>query len=515
MKYVSRTGLPRRLASLLVLSSYLLSCTSWRSQTGTPGEVLAEQPSSIRVTLASGENFLLRQPRIENDSLIGRAVRSGNPTLDRRAIPVDSVASIAVERISGAKTALLVAGAGLTILVIVAIIAASSQPDVIPSDHPTTSCPLVYSWDGTQWRLDSGTFGGAIMPIFARSDVDNLTYATAQGGRLRLRMANELNETDYVDALSVLAVDHDPGVTVAPSAEGTIHTLGPLQTPRSAVDYRGHDALDRVRTADGWSWESRPSGRDTTRAADVRDGLNLVFAKPRGATRARLVVDGSNTPWAAYMIQEFVRAHGRGTQAWYDSVNANPTMARQLGSMMAREGFLDVQVRVGGRWEHRDFVWEAGPEVSKRQVVSLDLSGIEGNAVEIRLESAPMFWLVDHVALDFSEQLQIRPQELQAESAVDHKGRDVRTALRSADRTYHVLATGDQTDLSFRVPPVPNGMKRSYLLRSTGWYKITAPEVKEPDIALLSEVKNRPHGASRVAVARFNDALRVLNEAPK
>ena len=36
----------------------------------------------------------------------------------------------------------------------------------------------------------------------------------------------------------------------------------------------------------------------------------------------------------------------RGTQAWYDSVAAYPAMARQLGAMMAREGFLDVQVRV-------------------------------------------------------------------------------------------------------------------------------------------------------------------------
>ena len=505
------TGLWRRLASLVFLSSYLLSCTSWRPANGSPGHVLQERkPTVVRVTVAGGGGFVLFEPRLQNDSLIGKL--TANRPDDRRAIPVDSIVGIEVQQLSKTKTTLALVGAGLTILVIAA---ALSAPDPVPQEHPSVSCPMVYSWDGKEWRLDSGTFGGAIMPIFARTDVDNLIYATAQEDQLRLRMANELNETDYVDAVSVLIVDHNPSVTVAPSADGTIHTLGPLQPPRSAVDFRGHPAMDRVRAVDGWSWESRPSGRDTSNVGDVRDGLNIVFAKPRGATRARLVVDGSNTPWASHMMQELVRAHGRTTQAWYDAVNGSPVMAQKLAAMMAREGFLDVQLRVDGRWEHRDFVWEAGPEVMKRQVVSLDLSGIDGDVVEIRLESAPMFWLIDNVGLDFSDQLETRSQELQLERAVDQDGRDVRDRLQSLDRTYHVLETGDRTDLSFKVPTLPAGMKRSYLLRSTGWYHITAPQVKEPDLALLDEVKNRPRGASRVSVARFNDALRALNAPAK
>lgn len=63
----------------------------------------------------------------------------------------------------------------------------------------TYSCPLVYSWDGQRWRLDSGTFGGAIMPALARTEVDNLLHAVPVGDSLRLRITNELNETDHLD----------------------------------------------------------------------------------------------------------------------------------------------------------------------------------------------------------------------------------------------------------------------------------------------------------------------------
>jgi hypothetical protein len=53
--------------------------------------------------------------------------------------------------------------------------------------HFSTSGPLVYSWDGRRWRLDSGTFGGAIMSASTRTDVDNLLYATAVNDTLPLR----------------------------------------------------------------------------------------------------------------------------------------------------------------------------------------------------------------------------------------------------------------------------------------------------------------------------------------
>jgi hypothetical protein len=328
-------------------------------------------------------------------------------------------------------------------------------------------------------------------------------------------MANEQAETDYVDAVSVLAVDHAADVTVAPSSDGAVHALGALQLPFRAVDYRGHDALARVRAADGWSWESRPSRRDTTRAEDLRDGVVLAFARPRGATTARLVVDGTNTPWAALMVTRFVAAHGRATQAWYDSLATDPRMARALGAMIAREGFLDVQVRGAGGWVHQEFMREAGPEVSKRQVVTLDLKDVEGDTVEIRLESAPMFWLVDHVALDFTPARAVQATELHAARATDARARDLRPTLRTADRGYQVLETGDVIELAFRVPPVPVGLRRSDLLRSTGWYRIHSPDTAEPDIALLREVMERPRGAARVSVARFNEAMQALDAAAR
>jgi hypothetical protein len=373
----------------------------------------------------------------------------------------------------------------------------------------------VYSWDGTRWRLDSGTFGGAIVQALERTDLDNLEFATATGGALLLKVANELQETDYIDALSVLAVDHAIGVTVAPDPQGEIHTLGPLTEPIEAVDFRGRDALARIRTVDGWYWESSPARRDTAVVADLRDGLELAFVRPQLARHAHLVLDGNNSPWAARLLTEFVRAHGSAAQAWYDSLNARPEHAAAVGARLASEGFLAASVWADNRWVPQGLFWEAGPEVIKRQVLDLDLSMMRGDTVRVRLESVPLFWLIDHVALDFTADQPVTIQELSLARAENNEGNGVREPLASIDQRYLVMETGDWAELEFRVSEIPGGMARSYMLRSTGWYRVRVPEAGAPDAVTLHRIAHEPLGMSRLAVARMNEGLAAMERAAR
>jgi hypothetical protein len=245
-----------RLAVGLML--VLAGCTTWKTQSAPPAEVIARNNGDhVRVTRFDGSILELTKAAVSGDSLFGH-VTGAKDSLSRTTIPLADVQSVAVRRISPGKTALLLAGFGVTAILVGAAAQGDDSPPPPPQDPdypPVVSCPLVYSWTGGDWRLDSGTFGGAIAPALARTDVDNLIHATAEGGTLRLRLANELNETDYVDGLSVLVVDHAPGYTVAPDGSGQIHALGTLIPPASARDFRGADALERVSRVDGWGWE--------------------------------------------------------------------------------------------------------------------------------------------------------------------------------------------------------------------------------------------------------------------
>lgn len=502
----------------------LSGCMTWRRSSVQTGDLLPRhQQRVVRATLHDGRRLVLNYPFIRGDSLGGTEGAATEPVL----VALHDVEYVEVSQVAVGRTVLLAAAIGATaVLVASAINTGTSSTPAAPSQPSSgsgcgiygcgpMSCPLVYSWDGRHWRLDSGTFGGAIIEALQRTDLDNLDFATAQDGILRLRVTNELAETDYLDALSVLAVDHDASVTVAPDPSGGIHTIGPLVPPVSARDFRGADALPRVRDADGWSWESSVSGRDPARAADLRDGLELAFVRPRGATRAHLVLDGNSTAWATHMLSEFVRAHGRATQAWYDSMNARPAVAQRLQARLAREAFLAVAVRTAAGWTDQGMFWEAGPEVVKRQVLDLDLAGVTADTVVVRLQSAPSFWTIDRVALDFTADREVTVHELPLVAARDRDGRDIAPLIGSIDHRYYVARTGDAAEASFRLPPLAGGRTRSYLLRSTGWYRVDTPETGEPDLASLSALARDSLGVGRASVARLQQQLLELAEAAR
>ena len=510
-----------RPVAVLLAALTLGGCMTWRPATTPVRALLAERGETVvRVRRHGGERLVVTAPRILGDTLFGGLVSPSDPV----AIPLADIEAVEVQRVSAGLTVLALAAAGATAVVVATAISEGMKEEPpTPTPPPyngsggcvgqgcwTFSCPLVYSWDGATWRLSSGTFGGAITRGLQRTDVDNLEYATPQEGVLRLRVANELAETDYLDALAVLAVDADSGFTVSPDPAGGLHALGALASPVSARDFRGGDALARVRDADGWSWESGVSGRDTARAEDLRDGLVLTFVRPHGAARAHLVLDANSSSWSALLLGEFVSAHGAATQAWYDSLDTRPAMARATGARLAREAFLSAAVRTARGWSPQGIFWEAGPEIVKRQVLDLDLSGVAGDTVEVRLESAPSFWLVDRVSMDFTADRALAVRELPLLSARDATGRDVAPLIAAADDRYFVLERGDNAEIRLLVPERPAGASRTFILRTTGWYRIDTSHAGAPDVAGLDALGRDPLAISRASVARLNAALERL-----
>ncbi len=500
-----------RFVAYVLLLAFASSCMGpWRVQSGDARSIVeAKRPNKIRVYRSGGSGVELENPTIVGDSLVGMSTQP-RPSV-RVAMPLDQIRAVETRGIDGGKTTALVLGVGA----LVAVIAMATAPEPRRSCtrgefSGSCSCPFVYSWDGETWRLDSGTFGGAITRAAARTDVDNLVYATPTDRVLRLKLANEQAETDHVDALSVLAVDHDPTVTVAPDGAGKLYSIGRLNAPTRAVDYKGRDVLTRIAAPDDVHWESVVTGRDSSRTADVRDGIELTFARPNDAQEARLVIDGRDAGWTAMMLAEWVSAHGSATPAWYDSLDTQPRMFQEFSEIMAHTGFLGVWVQVGDRWEQQGYIWGASPKVAKRQVFSVDLSRVVGETIRVRLESAPSFWLVDHVAIDYSDQRALDVRELHANRATDHTGRDVRAVLGAIDGAEYVMETGDYAELEFDVPTVPAGKIRSYVLRSTGWYRIHTPNSGPPQIGLLDQLVSDRNAASRAAVGRMNEMLQFL-----
>jgi hypothetical protein len=528
----------RPVATLCAALTLVQGCSSWRREPAGIRAVAAANPRALRIRTRDGRRIELYGPRIMNDTLTGL---NGADRNHEARIPLDDILGVETSHFNAVGTVAMLAGTTAVVAVVVSLVRDAIKPTGggaggglgsggsggsggggggggIGGFGGQFSCPTVYSWDGTRWRIDSGTFGGAITEGLQRTDVDNLEFATPQDGILHLRLTNELPETDHVDALAVIAVDHDSGTVVVPDPAGRLHTLRDVRSPVAAADFAGRDALARISATDGRAWESRLTIRDTSRAAELRDGLELTFVRParadtRSAPAAHLLVDGNSTTWAAELLGRFVTAHGDQTRAWYAALDASPGLARATGARLAREGFLSASVWNGTHWTEQGLFWEAGPEVSKQQVLELDLAGIPGDTVRVRLTSAPSFWRLDRVAMDFSVDTPVIEHRLTMTRAATRgaTASDVAQLIGIEDHSYYSLETGDMAELSFALPPAaPSGMVRGFILRTSGWYRIQSDETGPADAGLFRAIASDPLGLSRAAVARFNERLAIV-----
>ena len=135
-------------------------------------------------------------------------------------------------------------------------------------DRKGTSCPIVYAWDGENFRFVSDINGGAIIGYltapgeYNTSDTDEylrLGEIAPKDGKYVIQLANQLEEIIYIDALQLLAVDHPRGVDIYPNERLLssppyppfhLYPLKNLHPPQQATDHRGEDILARLTSID-------------------------------------------------------------------------------------------------------------------------------------------------------------------------------------------------------------------------------------------------------------------------
>ena len=93
-----RNPLARRVIAALLMV-LLTACYSWRPTTVSPQTLIpAEQPSSVRVTLRSGEVVTFQSPTMRSDSIVGATDASVAAVASR------DVSLFEVRRVSVGKT---------------------------------------------------------------------------------------------------------------------------------------------------------------------------------------------------------------------------------------------------------------------------------------------------------------------------------------------------------------------------------------------------------------------------
>jgi lipoprotein NlpI len=379
-------------------------------------------------------------------------------------------------------------------------------------DRKPSSCPYLYTWNGERFEFVTDFMGGGemgyLMSPGTRNKPDPDEYVRIpesklkpRNGRYELRITNELEEVLYVDRLQLIAVAHPADVEVYPN-EGLIDPPLPpfklyktrnARPPVAAVDDQGNNVLERIAKLD----RTYPDDFKLHKIRGYAEShtLTLDLGKPSDGQTVLLM-----TAWTDYAFSS-------------DNVAAS-----QSGLSLMPPS---VQVKdARGNWQ--TVIADMGIPVGRPQTVAVDLTGkFLTDSREVRIvTNMRIYWdeiLVDTSSGKFPTQLtrlnaltanlhwrgfsaEITPDgrepylyDYEKVSAVStwktFAGRytregDVRELLKKTDDIFIISMPGDELALTFdakRLPPLPKGWKRTFLLYADGFSKEMDINSASPD----------------------------------
>lgn len=368
------------------------------------------------------------------------------------------------------------------------------------------SCPFIYSFNGEQYIFDAEPLGGAICPGLARTDISRLESIKAVDGEYRLLIRNEVPETQYLDRMKLLLVDHPPDVSVYPDLPGNFHAFKHVQGAISASDENGMSLMKFLRASDNVAWQTNLPSASKTPDASVRHELTVTLPKPPGARKAWLVTNIGTSSWGSNMIRKTVEYRGNTAADWLKSLTpGSPSYVEMFQFINSEEMYsLNVWVKEGESWKKEAVIQGQGPLISEERVYPVDVSNAAGDSLVLRFNPPKGFWTFDYIGVSYEDPTAMSVTRVDAHTAQDEAGTSILDSVDGIDRKCYVMAeVGDQASVTFRVPQQAGGTVRSIYLETNGYYELHLSKDLPDQLARLYFIGTHPGQIVKTAMEEF------------
>ncbi|MBV8570376.1 MAG: VCBS repeat-containing protein, partial [Acidobacteriaceae bacterium] len=369
------------------------------------------------------------------------------------------------------------------------------------------SCPMIFAWNGDKFQFITDVLG--VAPLGASSGdgnyfpVDHDEYIQIPGsalkaetGAYKIHITEELHEVSYLDEVKLIAVDHPVNTNIytndkfksPPYPEFRLFGSKEKIHPIHATDADGVDATAALAAVD----HKYPVAfaHNTAGEAELHT-LDLDFGKAAASNHAALVLNG-----------------------WVDWADGSTF----LGASQNGQGLVFPYLQVkdsAGNW--KTVVQDMGIPSGKPKTIVVDLAGkFLSSSREVRIVTNLCVYWDEIFLIENSDLPQVRMTTLKPSAADVHfrgfsravidprreqpeqflydqvrpttewnptpgfytRYGDVRPLVREADDRMVVMGSGDELRLEYpanRLPAIPRGWTRDFLLLVDGWAKDADP----------------------------------------
>ncbi|MBK7866619.1 MAG: hypothetical protein IPJ75_06260 [Ignavibacteriales bacterium] len=418
--------------------------------------------------------------RYHPDHLLIRGVTDSDKYTEIRA---DDALYLVVDKVDMVMSFAATIGVLVGSLVVAMLIALASKK----------SCPFIYSFDGEKYVFDAEPLGGAVSKAFERTDYNKLKSLKEIDGEYKLKITNEVYETEYIDEMRCFGVDHAQNTTGTMNNDGSIFALSQGAKVEYATDEEGRDIKPFLVDNDLVAWQTNMPFHDQNR---TKHKIKFGFKMKKGAKKATLVYNVGTTHWGSTMLSEMLELQGKNLEEHYVNLDKKGEYYNFTMDFLRREELYDLELKmkINGEFKTQAVLQGGGPFKTENRVVELDLSEIKGEMVEFEVNPAVGFWTLDNFTLYYDEPQQAFGEEIKVSKTIDHNGKDISEKISYSDENYYDMpTTGDWVFATYKAQPVKEGMKRTIFMKTKGWYKIHMPPTdKDSEMATIFKLVGTP-----------------------
>ncbi|HSL89006.1 MAG TPA: hypothetical protein VK870_06880, partial [Ignavibacteriaceae bacterium] len=412
-------------------------------------------------------NYLLYTFNQDGGKLLkeGRKITGLTPQKEVVIIDPDSVLYLNVQRSDVEGTILANIGVLVLIIGVAALIVAATKQ----------SCPFIYSFDGEKFVFDAEPLGGATTKGLERTEYSKMDYLKNIEDNFKILVRNEVEETQYIDELSLLAIGHDEDKQVIPDLNGNFFQIKDPQTPARAKDEKGMDLTGAVNADDNLYWQTKLPIDSNLISKSQRHELTFTFSRPANKTKAKLIANIGTSLWGSRMIREMLQLYGSSVDEYYKKIDEQESDYNQMMKFIETEELykLKYYTKNGDDWVLQGFINGGGPLVSETRVYDLDLSNIKGDSVTIKINPPYGFWTVDYLAIQYDEYSSPNIETMVLETAINQDGINLKESIRTKDNNYFIMpAVGDYFEATYKAIENNSDRNATYYLKSSGYYEI-------------------------------------------
>ncbi len=465
-------GTARRMFTLLLPAALLLAvvllaegCAVSRNSTKKSELYGMRGVGPLRALTVDSKLYTLEKFSF-NDSLlhgVGTLRHAGYTSKFEGSIRFDSIAFLERKEDSFTQAAWVVP---MVVIASAGVLMLPNAPAFSIHYAGSSSCPFVYSYNGSGYTLDTEVFGTSVSKVMEAQTYSMLPSLVADGGVAHIRVSNERPETHMVNNVKLYAADAGRYPGCALDTKNRLWPLPHAVPPRSARDHSGTDILEEISSRDKRYWVSDLSGGSAE--GGFRDVLEVEFPVSPDAREATLVVDAINTELIFNVYRSIGRILGDATLDFYQALETDEGLQRCVNDWLSDCGLV-IEVHDGNAWKHIDRILPEANVAPFRRALRIELPEGTDGMLRLRLSTLTDVWRIDAVTLDASPAEPLPMHELPMTTAVGSRGDDMMQRLADADSRYAVLLPPEHVDIGFDAAPAAGMLEPVYIIAAQGY----------------------------------------------